>query len=206
MSEVLRDQWSGLLRAWDVAPTLAESAFDEVATHYRSPGRYYHTLDHILEVLRTTEQLSDFMSNPNAIRLAAWLHDVIYNSRASDNEEHSAAFARELCRTLNISSGPHVEELILKTKSHDAGEDPDAKVLLDADLAVLGANESVYQLYAANIRREYEWVPEQEYRVGRMHVLERFLARPHIFHFLKSLELVARRNIAEEIDRLSIPI
>jgi hypothetical protein len=90
------------------------------------------------------------------------------------------------------------------TKTHDAGDDVDAKVLLDADLSILGADESEYQAYAENIRREYAWVPESDYRKGRRQVLERFLSRPRIFHFLSKLEGPARQNLAEEIARLSV--
>jgi predicted metal-dependent HD superfamily phosphohydrolase len=94
--------------------------------------------------------------------------------------------------------------LILKTKTHDAGDDPDAKVLLDADLAILGANENAYRYYAQQIRKEYDWVPEPEYRSGRQQVLTKFLARPRIYHFLNPLEKPARRNIAAEIAQLAL--
>jgi predicted metal-dependent HD superfamily phosphohydrolase len=75
-------------------------------------------------------------------------------------------------------------------------------VLIDADLAILGASELVYRTYAEQIRQEYAWVPEPDYRMGRRQVLERFLARPKVFHFLAHLEEAARRNIAAEIARL----
>ena len=103
---------------------------------------------------------------------------------------------------LAIPEGELVAALIRKTKTHDAGDDVDAHVLLDADLAILGAGETVYQAYAENIRWEYAWVPEPEYRKGRRQVLERFLTRPRIYHFLSHLEEPARRNLAVEIARL----
>ena len=89
--------------------------------------------------------------------------------------------------------------MILTTKTHDAVDDPDAQVLLDADLAVLGASEADYRVYAEAIRREYAWVAEADYRVGRRRVLESFLARPRIYHLLVDLEAPARRNLAAEI-------
>jgi predicted metal-dependent HD superfamily phosphohydrolase len=75
-------------------------------------------------------------------------------------------------------------------------------VLIDADLAILGASEAAYRAYAENNRQEYAWVQEPAYRMGRRQVLERFLARPRIFHLLAHLEEPARRNIAAEITRL----
>jgi predicted metal-dependent HD superfamily phosphohydrolase len=174
-----------------------------VCKHYAGPGRFFHTLDHVRDVLDTVESLGSHTRNLNAVKLAAWLHDVIYDSRASDNEERSADFAQRLCEELSIPEGRIVASLILKTKTHDSGEDADAQVLLDADLAILGASEAVYRGYAKQIRQEYAWVPEADYCQGRRRVLENFLNRPRIFHFLSRLEDPARRNIAAEISRLA---
>jgi predicted metal-dependent HD superfamily phosphohydrolase len=138
-----------------------------------------------------------------AVKLAAWLHDVIYDSKSADNEEASAAFAERWCRKLAIPESALVSRLILQTKRHDAvADDVDAQVLYDADLAVLGTSEAEYAVYAENIRREYAWVPEKEYRLGRQIVLRQFLGRPRIFHHLRHLEEPGRRNLRTEIDRL----
>jgi predicted metal-dependent HD superfamily phosphohydrolase len=203
MKDEGRKRWHDLLRTWSVDPTQADQKFDDVRCAYSGPGRFYHTLDHVLAVLGTVESLASFAKNLNAVKLAAWLHDVIYDSRASDNEDRSAEYAQRLCEGLAIQEGHRVADLMRKTKTHDAGDDADAQVLLDADLAILGANESDYHAYAEKIRREYAWVPEQEYRKGRRQVLERFLTRPRIFHFLGQLEEPARQNLAREIAQLA---
>jgi predicted metal-dependent HD superfamily phosphohydrolase len=203
MSDVLRRKWRDLLGAWAVERALADRTFEEIRGHYAEPGRFYHTLDHVHDVLDTVEFLGTSALNLNAVRLAAWLHDVIYDSRATDNEERSADYAERLCRELSVPEGRVVAALILKTKGHDAGHDPDAQVLLDADLAVLGADESAYRKYAEQIRLEYAWVPEADYRAARRQVLTNFLTRPRIYHFLSDLEEPARRNIAAEIARLA---
>lgn len=197
------DRWNDLLSAWAVDEKLADRHFNEICACYSGPGRFYHTLDHVLAVLDTVESLASYAKNLNAVKLAAWLHDVIYDSKASDNEERSAEYAERLCEELAIPEGHRVAALIRKTKTHDAGDDVDAQVLLDADLAILGASESEYQAYAGKIRREYAWVPEPDYRKGRWQVLEKFLARPKIFHFLGHLEQSASRNLAAEIARLA---
>ncbi|MBM4071773.1 MAG: hypothetical protein FJ271_23030 [Planctomycetes bacterium] len=199
MNNPMRRAWHDLLRTWAVAESPAEQAFADVCRRYAEPGRYYHTLDHIQDMLMTVQSLAVHAQNLNAIKLAVWLHDVIYDSKASDNEERSAAYAERLCEQLGILDGPRVAALIQRTKAHDAGGYSDAKVLLDADLAVLGASAIVYQEYAANIRREYAWVPDATYRSGRRQVLERFLTRPAIYHFLSHLEKSARLNLATEI-------
>ena len=175
-----------------------DRSFDDMCQAYSTPGRFYHTLEHAVAVVTMVEDLGVYSRSPNAVRLAAWLHDVIYDSRASDNEDLSAEYAKRLCNGFSIPDGPLVAALILKTRSHDAGDDSDAKVLLDADLAILGSDEETYRNYAENIRREYAWVSEPEYRTGRRRVLEAFLARPSIYYLLRHLERPARRNLAAE--------
>lgn len=204
MLDQLRRNWHDLLHTWAVDAALADRSFEEVCEHYSAPGRFYHTLDHVQNVLDTVECLGARARNRNAVKLAAWLHDVIYDSRASDNEERSADYAERLCMKLSIPEGRLVAALVRKTKTHDAGSDADTQVLLDADLAILGASEAAYRIYAEQIRQEYARVPKREYRAGRRQILERFLSRPKIFHLLNHLEAAARRNIAAEIARLTI--
>jgi predicted metal-dependent HD superfamily phosphohydrolase len=202
MSDVLRQKWHDLLRAWAIDSDQAESTFEQVREHYDEPGRFYHTLDHVRSVLEIVGSLGSHARNLNAVKLAAWLHDIIYDSRASDNEERSADFAERLFKELSIPEGRLVAALIRKTKTHEADEDADAQVLIDADLAILGTSEPTYRTYSEQIRQEYAWVPEQQYRTASRQVLERFLMRPKIFQLLHHLEEPARRNIAAEIIRL----
>jgi predicted metal-dependent HD superfamily phosphohydrolase len=204
MNDALRRKWHNLLCAWAVDPTLADRTFEDVREHYGGPSRFYHTLEHVQTVLETVGSLGSYARNLNAVKLATWLHDVIYDSRASDNEERSADYAERLCEKLSIPEGRLVAALIRKTKTHDAGEDANTQVLLDADLAILGAGESVYRVYAEKIRQEYAWAPESDYRQGRGRVLQNFLSRPRIFHLLRHLEDPARQNIAAEIARLAV--
>jgi predicted metal-dependent HD superfamily phosphohydrolase len=203
MNDLLRHKWYDLLVAWGVDRMLGAAAFEDICKHYSTPGRFYHTLDHIGAMLVTVDSLASFAQNLNTVKLAVWLHDLIYDSRASDNEVRSAEYAEECCSKLAIPVHQLVSFLILKTKTHEAGGDPDAQVLLDADLAILGASELPYCIYADQIRMEYAWVPEPDYRKGRRQFLEGFLARPRIFHLLIHLEESARRNMAGEITRLS---
>ncbi len=204
MNDVLHRKWHDLLHVWAVDLALADRALEEVREHYAGPGRFYHTLDHVHNVLETVESLGSYARNLNAVKLAAWLHDVIYDSRASDNEERSADYAECLCEKLSIPEGRRVAALIQQTKTHDAGGDADAQVLIDADLAILGASESDYRTYAKQIRQEYAWVPDPDYREGRRRVLQSFLSRPRVFQLLCRLEAAARRNLAAEIAQLAL--
>jgi predicted metal-dependent HD superfamily phosphohydrolase len=201
---VLAEGWRRLFS--DGVAHAADEVFADLFRRYGEPGRHYHTLDHIAAVLDTVVRIEP--APAPALLLAAWLHDVVYDSRASDNEERSAEYARALPAALGVP--PEVREetarLILLTKSHTtAPGDRAGEVLLDADLAILGAKPHVYADYAAAIRREYAWVSEADYRAGRRRVLERFLARPRIYStpwMAGRAEDRARANLAWEIARL----
>lgn len=202
----LQRRWQLLVASPAVSSTLAASAWSEVAAHYGENGRFYHTLSHVHHVLTTVETLEPAPSP--ALQLAAWLHDVIYDPRRSDNEAASAAFARRLLRRWAQPQAlvQRVSALILATKTHAAGDDWETAVLLDADLAILGAEWETYQAYARAIRREYHFVSPEAYRSGRVAVLQRFLQRPHIYQtpqFLAHRETAARANLRREIDYLT---
>jgi predicted metal-dependent HD superfamily phosphohydrolase len=78
--------------------------------------------------------------------------------------------------------------------------------MLDADLAILGANPIQYQAYAAAIRQEYAWVSDADYRVGRCRVLQAFLSQSQIYFtasVLEELDATARSNLKAEIRLLN---
>jgi predicted metal-dependent HD superfamily phosphohydrolase len=207
--EALRARWHRLTTELGCPATAAEPAFEDLAARYSADGRYYHTLTHIQTVLDTVGASGLDVGNPAAVDLAVWFHDVIYDTRSSDNEERSAAHAEAVLRSLGVDAVVRCEaqRLILLTKTHRAAaDDGDGLLLLDADLAVLGAPESAYDQYSRDIRREYAWVPDEDYRAGRQRVLRSFLDRPWIYQTQPvrgRLEQQARHNLEREVAALS---
>ena len=193
---------------WPAEGADAGALHDEVVARYAEPHRRYHTLRHVEHVLATVDALSGGRPS-EAVVWAAWLHDVVYDTRAADNEERSADFARSRLPALGVAPATvdEVARLVLATKTHDASGD-DAAVLLDADLAILGADPRTYARYAAAVREEYAWVPDELYRAGRRAVLTSFLDRPAIFHtpaMRGEAEGAARANLAAEVATLDAP-
>src|SRR5262249_52057387 len=203
--DCLRSGWLSLLSRFGVPATDAQASFAELADAYTRADRFYHNLDHIRAVLSTIDSLADLAGDLPAVQLAAWYHDVIYDSRARDNEERSADLAAVRCLGWGVPAATvgTVRRLILATKSHHADAyDVDAHILLDVDLAILGADEEEYARYARAIRQEYAWVTEDDYRRGRASVLHGFLGRARIFRLDRMherLDAAARRNLRNEI-------
>jgi predicted metal-dependent HD superfamily phosphohydrolase len=78
----------------------------------------------------------------------------------------------------------------------------DAQVLVDVELSILGAEPARFQEYEAQVRREYEWVPEDIFRSTRAKILKEFLNRSHIFcaaDFRERYEGQARRNLQHSL-------
>jgi predicted metal-dependent HD superfamily phosphohydrolase len=204
----MRNEWQSLF-ARHAIPT-ASPVFEQLVTRYSTPDRAYHNLVHLSEMFDVLERLAPVIADPDAVHVAVWFHDAVYDIRATDNEERSAQLAADLLAPLAVPRQmiDRVAGLIRAT-AHLASTEPpadsDTAALLDADLAILGATPERYARYARDIRHEYHWVPEADYRRGRTAVLQAFLARPRIFHHAFTYEVGeqwARRNLMGELESL----
>jgi predicted metal-dependent HD superfamily phosphohydrolase len=186
----------------------SEQILDRLCRLHAGEGRFYHTLRHLEEVLQVIDALSALATDLAAIQLAAWFHDAVYDTRAGDNEERSAALCAETLTALPIPQATTAAavRMIRATRAHEPAGDADCCLLLDADLAILGAPPDRYVEYAAAIRQEYSWVAEADYRAGRTRVLQSFLQRPQIYFtspMRAARETQARQNLHGEIQALN---
>lgn len=132
------------------------------------PHRHYHTLAHVIHMLAN-------LPEPDASRemiAAIWLHDIVYDPHASNNEEASAEQALVDLKEAEIDASL-VAALIMGTKRHEGGSDAQ-DLLNDLDLGIFGASRAAYARYSDQIRREYGFVPDDIYRPNRALVLERY--------------------------------
>ena len=170
-------KWSEAIAA--LGGTSAD-AWPRLEARYGEPHRRYHTLDHAAAVARDSAWLAEGLSGAERaiVAVAAWTHDVVYDAKPGEDERASADWARE---ALTGVAEPHIERvegLILATIKHDAPPDDRlATALLDADLAILGAEPAKYAAYAEAVREEYAKYPDDVWREGRIAVLEGMLTR-----------------------------
>lgn len=201
-----RNRWLGLLQAAG-ASGAATGWYERLARAYAEPHRHYHNQQHIAECLAEFDQARHLAKQPTAVELALWFHDAVYDPKAADNEERSAALARQCLGEYGIP-GPLAENvagLILVTKHHEPGADVDAGVTMDVDLSILGREEKRFGEYEEQVRREYAWVPAAAFAAKRAEILERFLARERIFTtdwFRARYEQRARWNLEASISGL----
>ena len=209
-------------RAYDVRNTLrsaphamtliSEPVRAELISAYTAPDRHYHDLRHIEALLRLADASAAAIADRDVVEAAIWFHDAIYDTRRSDNEERSAALAMaRLAGTADEGRIARIAAMIRATAGHampdftDAAAGRDCALFLDMDLAILGSTAADFDAYEAAVRREYDWVTEPQWKLGRRAVLAQFLARPAIYataRFQASHEAAARRNLARAIARL----
>jgi len=174
---------------------------------YSEPHRHYHNQQHISECLAEFDGARQLAQKPDAVEFALWFHDVIYDPRAGDNEEKSAALANRCLVEAKVEPGlaEIVSRLVMATKTHSTDADPDAAVMVDVDLSILGQAEERFWEYEDQIRQEYAWVPNSLFGSKRAEILEQFLARPRIYAsdwFHGKYEQTARRNLELSINKL----
>ena len=204
--EILRKDFCGIFD--ESKRTEAEELFKKIAEEYQAETREYHNFEHIEKMLFFLQAYEQEIKDATGVKLAAYFHDIVYDTKAKNNEEQSAQYAQNYLTRLAILEdvASHILALILATAKHEVVEnDTDSAIFLDADLAILGSSEEEYDKYAAKIRKEYSWVPDDQYRIGRKKVLQGFLNRPKIYfteRVGKELEQQARANIEREIARL----
>jgi predicted metal-dependent HD superfamily phosphohydrolase len=197
------DAWAAL--AGD-SPT-SRTEWAAVVGAWTEPHRQYHDLAHLAAVLGLVGGLATAADDPEAVRLAAWYHDVQYDPERSDNEAVSAERARAGLR--GLVSDERIEEvvrLVLLTALHDPDPgDGNGAVLCDADLAVLAGPPDAYAAYASAIRAEYGHLSDEQFTAGRIGVLEHLLALPALYRTetaARAWTSRARANMTAELTLL----
>lgn len=176
----------------------------ELVARYAESHRAYHNLRHIGEAFGALAEHHCRVERWDEAVLALWFHDAIYDTRRHDNEERSADWARDELHRAGAAAdaAARVHALVLATKHREPPEGNDARLLVDADLSILAAPPDRFAAYERQIRQEYDWFPEPQFREARERFLRGMLARPAIFSdaaMRERHEAHARRNIESSL-------
>lgn len=189
------------------AKEIPGGAYNQLVAAYSEHHRHYHTLQHLRECLAYLEPAAALARRPAEVELSLWFHDAVYDPRRHDNEELSADWAARTVTGAGCESGvaDRVRAMVLATRGHAPTEDPDTALVLDIDLAILGASAARFQEYERQVRLEYAHVPDTEFHRGRAAFLAAFQARPRLYltaPFHDALEQRARENLAVSLVHL----
>lgn len=167
---------------------------------YNEPRRVYHTLDHIQSCFNIFQDVVHLAKNADALALAIWFHDAIYDIDANDNEQRSADwFLRETKGVFDDSLRDLVYEHILAT-THSGIEiqDHDSRIMVDIDLFSFGKPWPEFLRDSENVRAEKPGVPDGEFYPKQCGFQQFLLEQPRFFqsdYFYQHYEKQARQNL-----------
>jgi predicted metal-dependent HD superfamily phosphohydrolase len=198
--------------AWQRHITSDRVLLDKLLARHREKHRRYHTSTHVAWVIRHVDELAarEPIDHLDEVVAAVFYHDAVYEPAFPANERASARLARRDLTAIGWAAGAvdRVASMIEATAhgaTDGAGVSGDTALLLDADLAILGADPAGYAAYATGVRAEYRHISDDDWRTGRAAVLGGFLERPWIYSTRTARdlwEMRARANLAAELAAL----
>lgn len=184
----------------------ASGVYRDVRDRYMEPHRRYHTPVHIAHCLNQFDLARDHMDEPDAVEMALWFHDVVYDARANDNEEQSAKYFLETCgEKLDSDFRSKVFDLIIVTIHKELPKSNDEKFMVDIDLSSFGLPWDRFLKDSEGVRNEFPHLSDEEFYPAQKIFLDSLLERKHFCFtrfFRERHEQTARDNITRYLESL----
>jgi len=205
--ETLQQLWLKHARGIGIeAPSMA--LLSRLVAAWSEPQRRYHSLRHLQECLQGLERWGRDLVARHEIGMALWFHDAVYEPERDNNEERSARWAARSLREHGVADDAirRIGRMVRATR-HLSARATDAKVeglalMLDIDLAILGADRARFEEYERQVRLEYAHVPDEAFARGRADFVERLLQIDPLYRtepVRSELESRARDNLQRSL-------
>ncbi|OEC91667.1 metal-dependent hydrolase [Acinetobacter sp. YK3] len=199
---VLEKSWFELQQHYHFSEP--QKIFNKLIAAYSEKQRAYHTVQHLYECLVLLESIRANLNDANAVVLALWFHDAVYDPQAKDNELKSAElFEQYMAQDLPVDIVGKIKRWIVATQKHASTNELDLQFLLDIDLAILAAFPARFADYEQQIQKEYAWVDSGIYSLKRKEVLAHFYQAEPLYqteYFQQSFEQRAKGNLREVVE------
>lgn len=192
-------------RSSDSAVNGAEIA-DTLLKLYSDSGRHYHTIGHIEFCLSLFDQVKDQCTLPDAVELAIWFHDAIYNFPLIENEKLSADYF------MNVSEGCMPDELrqnvfhqVIATDHKSRPIDQDQQILVDIDLSGFGRPWDHFVRDGLNIRQELAYQDDDQFYQQQISFIKQLAGRGNFYNtpwFQDQFEKTAQSNLSRYLELL----
>lgn len=173
---------------------------------YAESARHYHTIEHIDYCLEMFDQVRDRCINPDAVELAIWFHDAVYDFPVDDNERLSAEYFQ------TVSDGKLPEQLrqlvfdqVIVTDHRSPPSDSDQKLLIDIDLSSFGRPWERFLKDGVNVRLEMGYLEDTAFYQSQIAFMSQLLERTNFYRtewFQKNYEQNARDNVKRYLTTL----
>jgi predicted metal-dependent HD superfamily phosphohydrolase len=180
--------------------------YRDLKKRYSESHRRYHTPAHIAHCLKLFDLSRHKMDEPDTVEMSIWFHDVIYDAKASDNEERSAKYFSQTCgQDIDGQLQSKVRDLIIATIHKELPLTPDGKYMVDIDLSSFGLPWDKFFQDSEAVREEFSHLNDAEFYSAQKKFLESLLAREHFCFtefFRQRHEKTARENIQRYLESL----
>jgi predicted metal-dependent HD superfamily phosphohydrolase len=185
----------------------SEAIYHRLLAGYQEPHRHYHTLDHIKHCLTLFEDCKALVSEPDAVELAIWFHDVVLVSGRRDNEARSAQLYLELSDGIQRESLRQLVWRLIMATLHNGEhlDDADSNYMVDIDLSSFGQPWDEFMHDSMNVRTESRHLCDADYQLKQTGFQRSLLARSRFYlsdFFFERLENQARDNLARYFEHL----
>lgn len=171
-----------------------------------APSRLFHNLDHIRDCVRRFDEVASLLQHPDAVEIALWFHDAIYEPGEASNEHRSA----NLFLAQSTGAPPvfrrRVCGLILTTRHIGGTRGSDRRFIEDIDLAGFAAPWEDFMRSGDLLRAEFAAHPDAQYYPSQVGFLLQLQRRPRFFstdYFHDRYEARARHNVRRLLEDLA---
>ncbi len=184
----------------------AEYVYRELEEQYSHPNRHYHDLRHIGACLKHFDAVSGRLTEPDAVEMALWFHDAIYEPGADDNERRSAKLFLG-CAVGDADGGflEVVHNLVLMTEHPSEPQSVDEQFTVDIDLASFGLPWEAFIRLGKLVRNEFPHLSDREFKSEQLQFFEKLANQPQFYFtdfFRSRYEDAAQANLRRRIAQL----
>jgi predicted metal-dependent HD superfamily phosphohydrolase len=182
----------------------ASTIWARLIDQLNQPHRHYHDQTHIAHCLAELDGARNRIGNPDAVELALWFHDAIYEPGARDNEARSAALFLDYAKdALAEPLAREISDAILATVHRKIPDKGNARFVVDIDLSSFGLPWPRFMADCHALRREQIDIADGEFYRNKCKFLHSLIDRSSIFvtpYFRQRYEGAARINIQRYLD------
>ena len=202
------ERFAALWRRCVKSPPSPEGAlvYADLERRYGAPYRHFHSMDHIRDCVALIDEIAPLLIDPDAVEVALWFHDAVYETGVKTNERRSAELFLELSAGASFGFRHRVCGLIMATRHARSVHGNDRQFVVDIDLSGFGAPWEEFMANGARLREEFCDVSDADYHAGQVAFLSRLQCRPHFFatpYFRERFEATARENLSRILDDLT---
>ena len=181
--------------------------FDAIAGHYRESHRRYHTPEHVDHCLRQFDLVGGMLEEPDAVELAVWYHDAVFDTEGTDNELRSAQlFEAHASQCMAPTLVRTVHGLIMVTvHSREEPTTRDQCFMVDIDLSSFGLPWLEFLRDSVAVREESPHLSDEVFYAKQRKFLTTLLSREHFYFtafFRERHEQRARDNVSRYLASL----